>query len=764
MLSEANKIETDFSAFNDDKWLAITPTNHSLEQIKQKIADGDLVVIADTPVTPLFRYSKGETEINPQANPHTNQDLIRRLKSRFNSKGSGASFSAQSAAQSNGNLHPAAPMEEKAPEPVVKDPESKASKPKVPASFGQPPAPIILEVVYDDKEKTPVGDVPYKLEFDDPKQTILTGSLNPMGWACVEDCPNAKASISFGKPVDSQAELENLYAELETALDNTIKKVADYTLEKLETLDISTITEASNQQLKDYLAELSNTLENVDILSLYQSGLDQVKAATNDVSQIIDEYLLQDDSDLDEETLSPIQYALCEAVTRGDIDALESALASWQSREKIKLKAESKAMEKQILIINDQQSRNILATSCQRFIKAITPEKLIDLAVYLSIKTTEDATLTSVSNLMGILTGKVSLAITRQVLLSASTETKTDLYKDIAQALSNLVKPLKTLRPFDAEYSHKKVIEIPLAKANIQPSDWAKKTENEKIKTITDKPDDSIIDDEMDKKWLTVPRGQLTFDSEGDDNERGIYFSRLLHLPVQGKASTSDVVAGASGITIGRGLDVGSRSAKEVQGYFDKVAEHCRPVAPELITFLTDSVGMKGASNKTGEKLEGDAKTAHIQKAQENDKVLIKYVKDFKDSIKDKSKITLTRKQQYYLFLAIYDYYEDKAKRLSTKPDVCRDYLNDNKIDWDALPQKVKDVLVDLTYRGDYTGTKDKRGNTRKVIVPAVYRDQINNLRDDKSEFYVVLKNEKLWKIDFQVDGNRFTKRQEIFE
>lgn len=168
---------------------------------------------------------------------------------------------------------------------------------------------------------------------------------------------------------------------------------------------------------------------------------------------------------------------------------------------------------------------------------------------------------------------------------------------------------------------------------------------------------------------------------------------------------------------------------------------------------------MKGASNKTGEKLEGDAKTAHIQKAQENDKALIKYVKDFKDSIKDKSKITLTRKQQYYLFLAIYDYYEDKAKRLSTKPDVCRDYLNDNKIDWDALPQKVKDVLVDLTYRGDYTGTEDKRGNTRKVIVPAVYRDQFEENYGLKSKFRSILENEDLWFETFSLDDNRFNKR-----
>ncbi|WP_052702261.1 hypothetical protein [Marinomonas sp. S3726] len=760
LLNEASQIETDFSSFNEESWQAITPTNLSPEQVKQKLADGDMVALADTPNLPLFCFIKGDIEVNPLAISQANQDLIRRLNARFDAKGSGASFSAQSA-QSNGNLHPPAPMEEKAPEPIVKDPEPETSKPKVPASFGQPPAPIILEVVYDDKEKTPVGDVPYQLVFDDPKQTILTGSLNPMGWACVEDCPNAKASISFGETVDNQAELDSLYAELETALDNTIKKVADYTLEKLNDIEISTITDTSNQQLKDYLAELSDTLEDMDMLSFYEHTIAKAKNAASDVTDALKEFLPQDKSDLDEETLSPIQDALCEAVTHGDIDALESALAGWKSREEIKLKAESKAMEKQVLIINDQQSRNILATSCQRFVKAMTPEKLIDLAVYLSIKTTEDATLNSVSNLMGILTGKVSLAITRQVLLSATTDTKTEWYKDISQALSNLVKPLKTLRPFDAEYSHKKVIEIPLAKADLQPSDWAKNIEKEKIKTITDKPDDSILDDEMDKKWLIVSKGQLTFDVEGNDNDSSVSFSRTVHLPVRGKASTSEVVAGASGITIGRGLDVGSRSAKEVQGYFDKVAEHCRPVAPELITFLKNSVGMKGASNKTGEKLEGEVKTAHIKQAQENDKALIKYVKDFKNSIKDKSKITLTRKQQYYLFLAIYDYYEGEAKRLSTKPDVCRDYLNDNKINWDALPQNVKDVLVDLTYRGDYTGSKDARGNSRKVIVPAVYKDQIEKNTGADSELALELDNQELWINKLGVDINRFNKRKE---
>ena len=669
LLNDANRIEADFSSFNEENWQAITPTNLSPEQVKQKLADGEMVALADTPNLPLFCFIKGDIEVNPLAISQVNQDLIRRLNARFDAKGSGASFSAQSAAKSNGNLHPPAPMEEKAPEPVVKDPEPEASKPKVPASFGQPPAPIILEVVYDDKEKTPVGDVPYKIEFDDPDKKVLKGTLNPMGWACVEDCPNAKASISFGEPVDNQAELDSLYAELETALDNTMNKVADYALEKLNDIEISAITEASNQQLKDYLVELSDTLEDVDMLSFYEHTIAKAKNAASDATEALKEFLPQDKADLDETALSQIQDALCTAVIDGDIDALESALAGWKPREEIRLKAESKAMEKQILIINDQQSRNILATSCQRFVKAMTPEKLIDLAVYLSIKTTEDATLNSVSNLIGILTGKVSLAITRQVLLSATTDTKTEWYKDISQALTNLVKPLKTLRPFDAEYSHKKVIEIPLAKADIQPSDWAKTTENEKIKTITDKPDDSILDDEMDKKWLIVPKGQLTFDSEGNDISDNIYFSRAIHWPGNS----------LSGVTLGRGYDIGNRSEAEVYN--------------ELINAFIDNDKAKKIAKGAG--LKGDEAKS--------------FVTAKKEEIGE-----ITRKSQHYLFNNIFPSYEDRAiknynKWTKDKPE---------KIDWESLDNKIKDVLIDFVYQGFTQGE----------------RPMVKGMRNDKQE------------------------------
>ena len=52
--------------------------------------------------------------------------------------------------------------------------------------------------------------------------------------------------------------------------------------------------------------------------------------------------------------------------------------------------------------------------------------------------------------------------------------------------------------------------------------------------------------------YFTVPLGQLTFDAEGQE-QRNRYFSRSPHVP-----------GPASGITIGRGYDLGLRSASEI--------------------------------------------------------------------------------------------------------------------------------------------------------------------------------------------------------
>ena len=54
---------------------------------------------------------------------------------------------------------------------------------------------------------------------------------------------------------------------------------------------------------------------------------------------------------------------------------------------------------------------------------------------------------------------------------------------------------------------------------------------------------------------LQVGEGQVTFDAEGNDDPKSIYYSRVVHWP------GNDL----SGVTLGRGYDMGDRSCAEVQ-------------------------------------------------------------------------------------------------------------------------------------------------------------------------------------------------------
>ncbi|EOV0147213.1 hypothetical protein ACOIXN_004696, partial [Vibrio vulnificus] len=129
------------------------------------------------------------------------------------------------------------------------------------------------------------------------------------------------------------------------------------------------------------------------------------------------------------------------------------------------------------------------------------------------------------------------------------------------------------------------------------------------------------------------------------------------------------------------------------------------------------------------------------------------------DASVPKEEQVLTRKQQHFLFLEIYPEYESDTKRLITKADVRAAYDKEHIIVWDKLPANVKDVLVDLTYRGDNTGSDDPKGSTRAWFIPALVNDIKNDLIGTSSSFYKVM-NDKTW-LKRGVDLNRFEKRWE---
>lgn len=146
--------------------------------------------------------------------------------------------------------------------------------------------------------------------------------------------------------------------------------------------------------------------------------------------------------------------------------------------------------------------------------------------------------------------------------------------------------------------------------------------------------------------------GRLTFEVEGQ--EGGPFHSRHFHVP-----------SSASGLTIGRGYDMKLRTKAQIRD--DLVVSG---LAVDKASLVSQAAG-----------LVGDEAEEFIA---END------LEDFE----------ITPEAQLALFEIEYERMVDDARRLATKADVTRHYGETN---WDKLNETIREVLVDLRFRGDYT-------------------------------------------------------------
>ncbi|HHY6385525.1 TPA: pesticin C-terminus-like muramidase [Salmonella enterica] len=219
--------------------------------------------------------------------------------------------------------------------------------------------------------------------------------------------------------------------------------------------------------------------------------------------------------------------------------------------------------------------------------------------------------------------------------------------------------------------------------------------------------------DEMNLKWLTVPFGQLTFDSEGNDIKDSIYFSRRPHVP-----NNNGAVIGVSGVTFGRGLDLGQQTETYINSLFQEMEKDAKPLSDSLKKWLLGSVGKQGASALT-----------HCNKI---------------DNEVPKNEQLLTRKQQHFLFKAVYKHQYEVTKRvLSNGVDIDNVRITANL---DAFEQKIQDVLVDLTFRGDNS--------------PRTRRYFINDLNECRQSFKNNISNTH-WLTAFSVPRARFNARKD---
>ncbi len=404
-LSDAGQIEANWQSLSNEQLVSLAPSGRSLEQLKRELADGSRVILSDTPILPLFRYQSGEwvTNIQEGISPHA----VNQIQKRFASAGSSAHFKT-----STGSLAPAI-------EPVYSpDPSltqivpTMAPTAKISPKFAQARRRLELELVYDDKEETAAGKVPYRVEFSDGSQK--SGVLNAKGWACLEDCPNGEATVIFGDEAERQSaeqRLPDLYRQLAASLDTAAAEMAKKSEQLAAQADVQQISDSFRQKVDAQLAELTAQREQFNQQQIWQQALQTGQAYTQGLSQGTASFMddLLDFSGLmaflEEAEIS--LSLLLEAIMTGDVDALEAKLAQWRARGENGLKATGEAMEMLILLLKDEYVRALLQSLPLRYLDALPKDKLAEIAGYMHSRVSLDGMLEMSLVLLAALVGSV---------------------------------------------------------------------------------------------------------------------------------------------------------------------------------------------------------------------------------------------------------------------------------------------------------------------------------------------------------------------
>lgn len=208
-------------------------------------------------------------------------------------------------------------------------------------------------------------------------------------------------------------------------------------------------------------------------------------------------------------------------------------------------------------------------------------------------------------------------------------------------------------------------------------------------------------------------KGILTFRAEGNNLKSSRDYSRKIHWP--GNASSCG--KNNSGVTIGRGFDLGDRT---------KISA--------LLTLKKAGIEKgKAEAISEGAKLKGCAAYYFVLK----NRTLINEI---------------TEKQQLNLFVLTYEELKKDVERICKKKKTINDFHPNPQIlpdlAWDNIPDRIKEILIDLRYRGDY----DLRA--RKHIQKMAYEGDLKG-------FGKALSDRSLW---MDVPKDRFKRRVDYYE
>lgn len=157
---------------------------------------------------------------------------------------------------------------------------------------------------------------------------------------------------------------------------------------------------------------------------------------------------------------------------------------------------------------------------------------------------------------------------------------------------------------------------------------------------------------------MAISAGQLTYDAEG--TEGGPFHSRKLCVP-----------SACSGLTIGRGYDMKEKTSAQIDADLTRAG-----LADDEAKQLSPAAGLSGDVAK--------------QFITDNHLAAFEISMDVQEA----------------LFNHSYAAVAADVLRICSKPDCIAAY---GAVDWDNLNPYIKEVLVDLRYRGDYNPTSRKR-------------------------------------------------------
>ncbi len=168
-------------------------------------------------------------------------------------------------------------------------------------------------------------------------------------------------------------------------------------------------------------------------------------------------------------------------------------------------------------------------------------------------------------------------------------------------------------------------------------------------------------------QYLKVSVGQFTFNQEGDENVARTHsnYSRKPHCPPKG----------VSGVTIGRGYDLKSRTASKV------IADLTAAGLPKVeARKYAEAVGLS----------EGAAR----------------------DYIKNHDLCEISLVEQKKLFIKDYEFFVEHTEYLCNKEDAAAKY---GTVNWKTLNPAIKDIIIDLRYQGQFV--EDTKIFLQKYVV-----------------------------------------------